>query len=188
MIRMTHVNEDVLIERCKAGDSRYREVLYKKYCRKLMGICFRYSKNREEAEDYLQEGFYKIFKSLEGYKSEGSFEGWMRKILVNTILESIRRKQILFTETDLSNLLEEPSHEDGWNIYNAKELVNLINQLPDGYRVVFNLYAVEGYSHREIGEKLGINEGTSRSQYAKARKQLRLMIQKNEKQMIRNAK
>jgi len=163
-------------------------MLYQKYCRKFMGICLRYSKNREEAEDMLQEGFYKIFSSLSRYKAAGSFEGWMRKIIVNTILEKIRKKEVVFSGAGLSNLPDEPYYENLWSDLNAKELVILINRLPPGYRIVFNLFAVEGYSHREIGELLGINEGTSRSQFAKARKQLQQMISKREINFLSNVR
>jgi RNA polymerase sigma factor (sigma-70 family) len=185
---MTHVSEHILIAKCIAGDRAYQEVLYQKYCRKFMGMCLRYSRNREEAEDMLQEGFYKIFSSLNQYKATGSFEGWMRKIILNTILEALRKRQLMFVEADLSNLLDEPVYENLWSDLNAKELVMLINQLPPGYRVVFNLFAVEGYSHREIAEQLGINEGTSRSQFAKARKQLQQMISKSETNFLSNVR
>jgi RNA polymerase sigma factor (sigma-70 family) len=185
---MPHVNEHMLIAKCIAGHRVYQEALYQKYRRKFMGICLRYSKNREEAEDMLQEGFYKIFKSLQQYKAAGSFEGWMRKIMVNTILEEVRKKNLMFSEADISNLPDEPYNDDLWNDMNAKELVALINLLPPGYRVVFNLFAVEGYSHREIGERLGISEGTSRSQFSKARKQLQQMILKRETNYLSNAR
>jgi RNA polymerase sigma-70 factor (ECF subfamily) len=153
-----------------------------------MGVCLRYAKSREEAEDFLQEGFVKIFNSLKQYHGSGSFEGWMRKIIVNTALEAMRKKTVMFSETDVNELIEEPSDDASLNDLNAQELVHQIQKLPPGYRMVFNLYAVEGYSHREIADQLGISEGTSRSQYAKARKQLQLMISKIEYQILSNAR
>ena len=183
---MALADEEVLIRKCIAGNRTYQELLYQKYCRKFLGVCLRYAKNKEEAEDMLQEGFTRIFLNLKQYKGSGSLEGWMRKVIVTSILKWLRKKPMLFAEPSGSQI-EEPANEEIFSDLQAGDLVDMIRQLPDGYRIVFNLYAVEGYSHREIAERLGISEGTSRSQYSKARMQLKRMITKSEMNIWTNA-
>ena len=126
----------------------------------MMGVCMRYSRNRDMAHDLLQEGFIKVFTNLNEYSGNGSFEGWMRKIFINCALETEQ-------ETSFPNALEEIS---------AQEMLDLIHRLPPGYQTIFNLFAIEGFSHKEIGAMLRITEGTSRSQYARARYTLQQMI------------
>jgi RNA polymerase sigma-70 factor (ECF subfamily) len=135
----------------------------------MFGICLRYATDHYQAEDILQEGFVKIFMKMSSYRNEGSFEGWMKRIFVNTAIEHIR-KQIppnIWVEEDKAPQV--PSHESVTGSLNAKDLMRMVQALPTGYRTVFNLYAIEGYNHREIATMLGITEGTSKSQLARAR-------------------
>ncbi len=150
----------------------------------MFGVCLRYAPDKSMAEDFMQEGFIRIFMKLDSFKSHGSLEGWMRRIIVNTALESLRKKDILRNSLELSDadqqhaefnnavvLSTEDEESDDQNKYQVPPdvLYKLINEMPVGFRTVFNLYAVEDYSHKEIGSMLNISEGTSKSQYARAR-------------------
>lgn len=147
--------------------------LYEYFAPRMLGVCFRYTKNLHDAEDVLQEGFLKVFHNLHKYRSDGDLGGWVRKIMVNTALTYLKtsrryQDEMFFEEQSLHQVNDEnPAVKIA-----TKDLANLIRQLPIGYQTIFNLYAVEGFSHLEIAEMLGINEGTSRSQYARARKLL----------------
>lgn len=167
-----------LIAGCLANDRRSQEQLYQWLSPRLFAVCLRYASDREAAEDILQEGFIKLFQKLSSYRAEGSFEGWARRIVVNTAIEHFRRiKPVLSLEEE--SPLQEPSlQETGVTKLEAKELNALIQELPVGYRTVFNLYAVEGYNHAEIAHQLGISEGTSKSQYARAKKWLQERLKK----------
>jgi len=149
-----------------------------------MGVCYRYARNKEDAEDILQDSFIKIFKKISQFKGDGSFEGWMRKIVVNTALKkytvSRYRKELSVQE------VKDPSVADmndvpAFSHLTEKDLLGLINNLPDGYRIIFNMYVIEGYQHDEIAELLGIQPGTSRSQLVKARQLLQKEIIKMQK-------
>ncbi len=143
----------------------------------MMSVCLRYADNREMAEDFLQDGFIKVFSSIRSYSYEGSFEGWMRRIFVNTALEALRKNDLLRNGVELNAL--EPQQEADYSAVekiSADELMELIAQLPPGFRTVFNMFAIEGYSHREIAETLNINESTSRSQYTRAKRLLQKWI------------
>ncbi len=168
-----------LVEGCLSNDRRAQEQLYRWLSPRLFPVCLRYAPDREAAEDILQEGFIKLFQKLSSYRREGSFEGWARRIIVNTAIEHFRRiKPVLSLEDQ--PLAQEPSlKETGITMLEAKELNKLIQTLPVGYRTVFNMYAVEGYNHAEIAEKLGISEGTSKSQYSRAKKWLQEQLKKN---------
>jgi RNA polymerase sigma factor (sigma-70 family) len=160
-----------VIKGCLAGDRRDQELLYRRHSAKLYAVCLQYSGNDEEARDILQEGFIKIFENLHHFKHEGSFEGWIRKIVVNTALEKFRSRHNLYRVDDIDTISEpeaEPDNEDyaGLEVY---DLLYIIRELPPKYRMVFNLYAIEGYSHREIGTMLNISEGTSKSNLSRAR-------------------
>lgn len=146
----------------------------------MMSVCMRYAGNRESAEDLLQEGFIKIFTAIDSYTGSGSFEGWIRRIIVNTALEFLRKTDILkgAIDADDPTVISEPDYSAVDQI-SADELMELIASLPAGFRTVFNMYAVEGYSHKEIGEALGIGESTSRSQYTRAKQ----LLQKKLKQL-----
>jgi RNA polymerase sigma factor (sigma-70 family) len=160
-----------IINGCLAGDRRDQELLYRRHSSKLYGVCLQYSGNDEEARDILQEGFIKIFENLHNYKHEGSFEGWIRRIVVNTALERFRSRHNLFRVDDIDTIHEpeaEPDSED-YSGLQAVDLLYIIRELPPKYRMVFNLFAIEGYSHREIGEMLNISEGTSKSNLSRAR-------------------
>ncbi len=136
-----------------------------------MGVCSRYTKTKEEAEDILQDAFIKVFAKLNQYRFEGSLEGWIRRVVLSTIFDSFRKKTFLIVLTD-QIAEEEPEEDDFMSEIDFDKLVTAIRELSPGYRTVFNMYAVEGYTHKEIGEMLGISDGTSKSQYAAARRAL----------------
>lgn len=142
-----------------------------------MAVCLRYARHRLEAEDMVQEAFVKIFDNLQHYAFKGSFEGWMRKIVVNTALKHNQRKYFSHEQIAVEQFPEHPIAPDAYASLGEQELLKLIGQLPEGYKVVFNLYAIEGYSHAEIAEMLDIQESTSRSQLVKARKMLQSQIE-----------
>lgn len=171
------MDERQLIDGCKKGDRLAQKELYELYSRKMMGVCLRYVNDRETARDLLQDGFVKIFVSIESYLGAGSFEGWMRKIFVNCALEYLRKSDVLRDSTDLDSTAE-LIHPDGSAVsdLSAAELMNLIHELPAGFRAVFNLFAIEGYSHKEISEMLNITESTSRSQFTRAKQLLQRRI------------
>ena len=160
-----------IINGCLKGNRRDQELLYRRHAPKLYAVCMQYSGNDEEARDILQEGFIKIFENLNHYKYEGSFEGWMRRIIVNTALEKFRSRHNLYRVDDIDQIPEldaEPDSED-YSGLDAEDLMEIIRELPPKYRMVFNLFAIEGYSHKEIGQMVNISEGTSKSNLARAR-------------------
>jgi RNA polymerase sigma factor (sigma-70 family) len=162
--------EAEIIEGCKAGKRELQKALYTRFSGKMYAVCLRYSKSREEAEDILQDGFVKVFHSINQYLGTGSFEGWVRRIMVNTALEAIRKKKLDFSSLDTEFAPE--FSDDGTDAADkmaVNDLLNLIQELPSGYKAVFNMYAIEGYQHKEIAALLGISEGTSKSQFARAR-------------------
>lgn len=168
--------EEKLLKGCLKGRSDAQEQLYNRYYRTMFGVCLRYSNDRDTAEDVLQEGFIKVFRSLENFSGKGSLEGWIRRIMVNTALEQYRKKGAMYALVDIEQARH---HDTGHDIVSQMaegEILKLVQKLPDGYRTIFNLYAIEGYNHREIGEMLGISEGTSKSQFARARQQLQESI------------
>lgn len=160
-----------IIKGCLAGNRRDQELLYRRHAAKLYAVCLQYSGNDEEARDILQEGFIKIFENLIYYKHEGSFEGWMRRIIVNTALEKFRSKHNLYRVDDIDMIPEpdaDPDNEDYAGL-EAVDLLDIIRELPPKYRMVFNLYAIEGYAHKEISLMMNITEGTSKSNLSRAR-------------------
>ncbi len=152
-----------------------------RYSGKMLAVCLRYTRHRMEAEDILQDAFIKVFDNISRFEFKGSFEGWIRRIVINTALKNYGKKSFKQEQIGLENQPELPLEPEIYSNLEEEELLRLINQLPDGYRVVFNLYAVEGYSHKEIADLLGIQESTSRSQLVKARKMLQGMIVKLQK-------
>lgn len=156
------------------GDRDAQRDLFDMYAGKMMTVCRRYGRHDGEAEDILQEGFIKVFLNLKKYKFEGSFEGWIRRIIVNTALKYVSKSSFKKESYGIESyqLDPKPYAPKIYSKLNVDELMKLIDSLPEGYRLVFNLYAIEGYSHREISKLLKIEEGTSRSQLAKARKLL----------------
>ena len=164
------MDERQLIKECLKGKPEAQRKLYEQFAKTMLGICYRYTKSLKDAEDVLQEGFVKVFFGLKQYKFEGELGAWIRRIMINTALNYLKRNkkyraEMFFTEQPLHPVTDE---NPVVNIQ-AKELANLIRQLPQGYQTIFNLHAVEGYTHVEIGEMLGITDSTSRSQYARAR-------------------
>ena len=160
--------ETDLIKGCIEGDRRMQKELYDRFSPKMYAVCLRYMGNADDAQDILQEGFIKIYKNLERFRGDGSFEGWVRRIFVNTAIEQIRKKKMDVSLTEKEETIEYKSVSAVDNI-NEKDLLKIVSGLSPGYRSVFNMYVVEGFSHKEIGELLGISEGTSNSQLARAR-------------------
>jgi RNA polymerase sigma factor (sigma-70 family) len=175
----THTIED-LMEGCKAGNGKMQELLYKQTASKMLAVCMRYAKDRMEAEDSLQMGYIKIFQKISEYRGEGSFEGWMRRVMVNTAIESYRKNIKSLNVVSIDDAYEQPSTGIDLNKLGMQDLMKVIQNLADGYRMVFNMYAIEGYSHREISEMLGISEGASKSQLSRARAILKQEIIKLE--------
>jgi RNA polymerase sigma factor (sigma-70 family) len=168
-----------LVKDCLKGKLQAQRELYELFAKGMLGICYRYTRSIKDAEDVLQEGFVKVYHHLSQYKNEGELGAWIRRIMVNTALNFLKRnrryqEEMYFTEEYLHPVVD----DDPIIRIQAKELADLIRQLPQGYQVIFNLHAVEGYSHVEIGELLGISDGTSRSQYSRARNLLITWIQK----------
>ncbi len=155
---------------CIKGDGSAQNELYNRYAPKLWGVCLRYAKNRMSAEDILQEGFIRIFTYLDKYKGHGSFEGWMRRTMVNTAINFYKKNLKSGKEMEYTEVFAAKSYEpDAISQISNEEVLGLIQELPQGYRTVFNLYVMEGYSHKDIGKELNISENTSKSQLSRAR-------------------
>ena len=168
------MSDEELVKGCSENDGRAQKALYERFSRRMFGVCLRYTATREEAEDIMQEGFVKVFQAIGMYKSFGPLEHWIKKIVVNTALDHYRQKHTRIQETELyENAGEsvEPLLQ-----FHAEELLRIIQKLPSGYRMVFNLHAIEGYNHKEIGEMLNISAGTSKSQYARGRAHLSQLL------------
>lgn len=178
---MTETFNIQLIESCKKGDRAAQKALYDRLASRMFPVCMRYLGDRTLAEDILQEGFITLFTRLDSYKGEGSFEGWARRIFVTTALMYLRKKDALkmSEELDTARGMKTEMSSQIQNL-GYKELMRLVMTLPPGFRTVFNMYAVEGFSHKEIGEMLGITETTSRSQFSRARAWLQAKIKEIE--------
>jgi RNA polymerase sigma factor (sigma-70 family) len=164
------INEKELVKRCLKNDSGAQELLYRRYASKMLGVCLRYAKNKMEAEDILQEGYIKVFNSLTSFQFKGSLEGWVRRIMVNTAINFYRSSLKYVQSLDDDEMSDKNMPSITMNdLLTTKELLRIIQELPEGYRVVFNLFAIEGYSHKEIAEILGVSENTSKSQLSRAR-------------------
>ena len=174
------MTEEELIYGCIREDKAAQYALYKQYAGKMLVVCLRYARNRMEAEDILQEGFIKVFDNMSKFRGEGSFEGWIRRIMVNSAIK-LYRKSSYKNEQAIDE--DHDFHEDSTIMekLSEKELLGMIETLPDGYKLVFNLFAIEGFSHAEIAKTLGYNEATSRSQLAKARKWLQKKVSVSQK-------
>ena len=166
---------DELILKCKKQDSKAQGVLYKRYSGILFSICLRYSPNKTEAEDNLQDAFLTIFKKIEQYKGKGSFEGWIKRITVNTVLQKYRKQRVYSIE-DEAQIEEEDNVTVDTETVPLDFLLKIIQELPDQYRLVFTLYVLDDYSHKEIAKMLGISDGTSKSNLARARGILKTKI------------
>lgn len=171
---------DDLIEGCKAGNRLAQEKLYNQFSGKMFAICLRYAKDQMSAEDILQMSFVKIFMKIKDFKSDGFFEGWMRRVVVNTAIEHYRKKIKLLQVSSNDDAAIELVDDTIFDKLEVNDLLKLVNSLPDGYRLVFNMYAIEGYSHKEIADILKISEGGSKSQLSRARQVLKTAIQKRE--------
>ncbi|MBA2498356.1 MAG: RNA polymerase sigma factor [Chitinophagaceae bacterium] len=174
------MDDKQLVRECLSGNEEAQWLLYKQFAGPMLGVCYRYTKSFKDAEDVLQDGFVKVFNSLSGYKYEGELGAWIRRIMVNTALNFLKKNkryqdELVFTD----NYLHPITNQDPAVLMEAKQIAGLIRQLPAGYQTIFNLHAIEGYSHVEIGEMLGITDSTSRSQYARARGLLISWIEKH---------
>lgn len=172
---------DELIKGCRAGERKAQELLYNRFASKMLGVCFRYATDRMEAEDMLQNGFIRVYQKIADYRGEGSFEGWVRRIMVHSAIEHYRKHHKMMQLASFDD--EIPGHVVNPNVtanLAAKDLMMLIQQLPPGYRIVFNLFAIEGYSHKEIAGLTGITEGASKSQLSRARSILKNQVMKME--------
>jgi RNA polymerase sigma factor (sigma-70 family) len=174
--RNQNITESDLISGCIDGNRRMQEELYNRFSPRMYAVCLRYASNAEEAQDILQEGFIKIFKKLDTFRGEGSFEGWIRRIFVNTAIEHFRRKRYLTPVTEKEENTIEGKYTSALDDLAAKDIMALVQELSPGYRTVFNMYVVEGYSHKEIADMLGISEGTSKSQLSRAKVILQDMV------------
>lgn len=167
---------DRLIEKCKQQDLSAQEQLYRLFSAKLFSVSLKYSRNYQEAEDNLQDAFLTIFKKIEQFKNKGSFEGWLKRITINTALQRYRKPRVFALVNEES--IEQPELEIDNEEVSLKFLLKIIQELPDRYRMVFNLYVMDGHSHREIAELMEISEGTSKSNLARARQALKEKIEK----------
>ena len=172
------MDDATLVKECVKGNAKAQHMLFERFSRKMLGVCLRYSKSLEEAEDVLQDGFIKVFSNLKDFTHEGSLEGWIRRIMVNTALDAIRKNTKFLKDISIDVV----DFQVGNNDYtiekmNAEDLLSLINSMPEGYKVVFNMYAIEGYKHNDIATTLGISESTSKSQYLRAKAYLRAKLE-----------
>jgi RNA polymerase sigma-70 factor (ECF subfamily) len=167
--KIYRANEDELIKGCVRRERNAQKRLYDTFSSKMYALCCRYVKDSMEAEDVLITAFTKIFDRIDQYKGEGSFEGWIRRVIVNESLTYLRRNRSMYIETDLEAADREPDYQHLSDHLEAEDLLNMIQELPTGYRIVFNLYAIDGYSHKEIADQLNISENTSKSQLSRAR-------------------
>ncbi len=165
-----------LIHNCKKGDRRAQEQLYRKYSRVLFGTCLKYSRNKVEAEDNLHDSFMTIYEKIGQYKFKGSFEGWIKRITVNTVLQKYRKEEYLNVVSE--NIEEETDIDSAYADISLSTLLRHIQELPNKYRLTFNMYVLDGYTHKEISELLGTSAGTSKSNLARARTILREKIKK----------
>ena len=176
--KLTTENEKDIIKGCCEGNIVAQKILYKSLCSKMFAVCMRYTNDYHLAEDILQDGFIKVFKNIQKYRGEGSFEGWVRRIFVNTSIEHYRKKVNMYAVTEIESEHIKTYNGDIIDQLQEADLLKLIADLSPGYRAVFNMYVIEGYAHQEIAEMLGISEGTSKSQLSRARAILQEKIEK----------
>ncbi|WP_266203957.1 RNA polymerase sigma factor [Pontibacter kalidii] len=176
-------DEERLIEGCIAGKRDMQRLLYDLYAKKMMVVCLRYAPTTFEAEDIMQDAFIKVFNHIQNFKKDCPLEFWIRRIMVNTALKHLRSKQLLTVSHEAEEVANISSGDMSLSDYTMDELLGMIQSLAPRYRMVFNLYAIEGYNHKEIGEMLGISEGTSKSQYSRARAILQSMLLRQEEKL-----
>lgn len=178
-----NMSEEQMIKGCLENKPLAQKTLYNKLGPKMMGVCLRYMTNAEEAQDVLQDGFVKVFDKLGAYSGAGSFEGWVRRIFVNTALDAIRKNKKLKHQTQIDEVeFALKSSDFIFETLVAEDLMKLLQRLPLGYKTVFNLYAIEGYSHKEIAKKMNVTVSTSKSQFSRAKAMLREKITELEKE------
>jgi len=167
------MTEEAILKGCLKNDATAQRELYNRYSSRMMSVCYRFAHNREDAEDMLQEGFIKVFSQIHTFENRGSFEGWIRRIVVHTCINILKKNKKFNESVDIIHASGVQIREESVpSIIQAKQVVECIRLLPMGYRTVLNLYAIEGYSHREIAQMLDIEESTSRSQYTRAKAML----------------
>lgn len=182
--------ENEVINGCIIGERKMQMLLYERFAKQMFAVCSRYAKDQQSAEDIMQEGFIKVFKYIAKFRKEGSFEGWVRRIFINTAIEHVRKQVNLYAIVDESGKAIDIEDTTVFDNLEVEDLMRMVQSLSPGYRTVFNLYAIEGYSHKEVSEILQISEGTSKSQLARARQILMEKVnqaQKGEKfKLIQN--
>ena len=169
------IPEKELVQHCIKGNKRMQDLLYRKYRTRMFSVCQLYASNKFDAEDMLQDGFLRVYSNLNRFRFEGSFEGWMRRIFVASSIDFIRKRKIRYC-LPLMDVSDHDYHINGLEKLQASEIVQIIQSLPDKYRIVFNLYELEGYSHKEISYILEIPEGTSKSQLARSKQKLKTLL------------
>jgi len=170
-----------LIEACVKGDRQAQRNLYDLFSKRMYMVCLRYTKSQQEAEDVLQDSFIKIFRNLKGYRGESRLDYWIKRIVINTALNSQRKKLYMYPMVDIDEVKNEYDQSKVFSNFQMEELLRMIRELPTGCQTVFNLFGIEGYSHKEIAEMLEVSEGTSKSQFARARKLLQEKIAEEDK-------
>lgn len=167
------MTEEAILQGCLQNNASSQRELYVKYSPKMLAVCYRFAHNREDAEDMLQEGFIKVFSQIHTFRNQGAFEGWIRRIVVHTCINHLKKNKRFNESVDIIHANSMQIREESVpSIVQAKQIVECIRMLPMGYRTVLNLYAIEGYSHKEIADMLDIEESTSRSQYTRAKQML----------------
>ncbi|PRY45413.1 RNA polymerase sigma-70 factor (ECF subfamily) [Spirosoma oryzae] len=178
--------ETQLIAALRRGESRAHKVAYERFSGRMLAVCMRYCANRDDAEEVMIDGFMRVFEKISQFREDGSFEGWIRRVMVTESLMFLRKNKQWRQEIPIDDVTVEPDYAWADTAIHENELLRMVNQLPDGYRTVFNLYAIEGYNHAEIAELLGISEGTSKSQLSRARAILQATIAKAEQEQQTN--
>jgi len=178
--KIYRAKEDELIKGCLRREPHAQRLLYDTYSSKMYAICYRYVKDSMEAEDILVTSFTKVFEKIGQFKFEGSFEGWIRRIVVNEALTCLRKNRSMYLETELKQVDYDPNYKNLNDHLETEDLLRLVKELPAGYRIVFNMFAIDGYSHKEIAESLGISENTSKSQLSRARIYLQKQLKDQE--------
>ena len=170
-----------IVEGCLRNDLKMQQVLYDRFSGRMYVVCLRYASGQLEAEDILQEAFVKVYRKIETYREEATLAHWIKRIVINTALNHQRSKLYMYPMVDVDNMHDLADQENTLSGYGYQELLEFIQELPSGCRVIFNLFAIEGYGHKEIAEMLGVSEGTSKSQYARAKKLLQQQLAQSEK-------
>lgn len=171
------MTDEELCAACKQEQPAAQKALYDKYARQMMAVCMRYAKDESQAKDMLQEGFIKVFQKIDAFRGEGALGGWIRRIMVRSALDMLRREKNFMNSSELSEVESSNSVKaEVLDNMGAGELMALINNMPTGYRTVFNMFAIEGYSHKEIAAELGVSESTSKTQFSKAKAYLKKLL------------